>query len=221
MEPREQREHREPSPSSERSRVRRLSKRGRYDRATIDAILDEGLVCHVGFEMDGYPCVIPMGYARDGDRLFLHGSVASRLASHLARGVEVCVTVTLVDGLVLARSTFHHSMNYRSVVVFGRAKVIDDEIEKRRALDLPSDEELAATEVLEIPLDEVSAKVRMGPPGDNKEDLVLDVWAGVVPLRLEPGPPVEAPDLRPGIDEPGYVSRYRRPGRRSQGDESE
>ncbi len=217
----------DPSANKHRTTVRRLPKRGHYDRETIYSILDEGLVCHVGFAVDGHPYVIPMNYARDGDRLILHGSVASRLLGHLAEGFEACVTVTLLDGLVLARSTFHHSMNYRSVVAFGRARPIRDEVLKNRALDAlvehlvpgrsadarrPDDKELAATEVLEFPLDETSAKIRTGPPGDNDEDLALDVWAGVIPLPTEPGAPVPAPDLRAGIPTPGYVDRYRRPG---------
>ena len=215
----------EENPRSRRSEVRRLPKRAHYDRTTRDAILDEGLVCHVGLEAEGHPVVIPMAYARDGERLILHGSVASRLARSLSRGAEVCVAVTLVDGLVLARSTFHHSMNYRSVVIFGRAKVIEDETEKRRALDLltehlvpgrsaeargPNPEELAATAVLEVPLEEASAKIRTGPPSDNKEDLQLDVWAGVLPLRLVSDSPIAAPDLAGELEVPEYVRRYRR-----------
>ena len=214
--------------ASERAKVRRLPKRGHYDRETIYPILDEGLICHVGFQVEERPYVIPMNYARDGDRLIIHGSVASRLLSHLAEGFEACVTVTLLDGLVLARSTFHHSMNYRSVVAFGRARPIHDETLKNAALDVlvehlvpgrsadarrPDAKELAATEVLEFPLDEASAKIRTGPPGDNDEDLELEVWAGLIPLPTEAGSPEPAPDLRPGIETPDYVERYSRPGK--------
>ncbi|MDH3254620.1 MAG: pyridoxamine 5'-phosphate oxidase family protein [Acidobacteriota bacterium] len=206
--------------------VRRLPKRGRYDSRTLHAILDEGVVCHVGFAVDGQPYVLPMSYARDGERLFLHGSVASRLMGHLAESVEACVTVTLVDGLVLARSQFHHSMNYRSVVAFGRARAVREPEEKRIALRAlvehlvpgrgddsrpPSPEELAATEVVEFPLHEASAKVREGPPGDATGDLGLDHWAGVIPLDQVAGSPVAAPDLKDDIPLPAYVRDYRRP----------
>lgn len=214
-------------PTSDRTQVRRLPERGYYDRPTIAAILDEGLVCHVGFAVEGRPFVIPTAYARWGDRLLLHGSVASRLFRRLEEGVEVCVAVTLLDALVLARSSFHSSMNYRSVVVFGRARPIRDERRKRQALDVlvehlapgrlaeargPSANELAATQVLELPLEEASAKIRTGPPHDAEEDLDLGIWAGVVPFALEPGPACPAPDLDPGIAIPAYVAGYRRPG---------
>jgi uncharacterized protein len=212
-----------------RTSVRRLKERGAYDRETIYRILDEGLVAHAGFAVDGRPFVIPMAYARQGDRLILHGSVASRLLATLAQGVETCVTVTLLDGLVLARSVFHHSMNYRSVVVLGVATPIRDPEEKMAALEAltehlvpgrwaearrPSKKEFAATEVLALPIDEASAKVRSGPPGDAKADLGLPVWAGVIPFApTAPGAPVPAPDLKPGIPVPGSVTGYRR-GRR-------
>ena len=212
--------------SSERATVRRLHKRGRYDRETINSILDEGLVCHVGFAHQGQPFVIPMAYARDGERLLLHGSVRSRLLSSLAGGAEACITVTLLDGLVLARSQFHHSMNYRSVVAFGRLRVLEAEDEKRQALRLlvehlipgraaesreSSPEELNATCLLEFPLDECSAKIRTGPPVDAVADLELGNWAGVVPLSLATGTPLAAPDLDAGIAVPEYVSGYSRP----------
>ncbi len=207
-------------PTSSRTRVARLAERGRYDRETIEAILDQGRVCHVGFVVDGQPYVIPMGYARQGDRLLLHGSVASRMFRHLARGEPLAVAVTHLDGIVLARSQFHHSMNYRSVVVLGRARPIVDDAEKRAALAAlvehmvpgreadarpPTAQELAATEVLAVPLDEASAKVRSGPPGDDPEDLALPIWAGVVPLELVARAPVAAPDLEPGIGRPPYL----------------
>ena len=209
-----------------RSTVRRLPKRGHYDRATRDAILDEGLVAHVGFAVDGQAYVVPMSYARDGERLLLHGSVGSRMMRHLADGAEICVTVTLLDGLVLARSQFHHSMNYRSVMAFGRVRAVTDVAEKRLALEklvehlVPgraadsreaSEQELAATEVIELPLDETSAKVRTGPPGDAPADLQLGHWSGVIPLSLAPGTVEPAPDLAEGIAAPGYVTSYRRP----------
>ena len=194
-------------PPTPRAQVRRLPDRGAYDRQTIDAILDEGLVCHVGLASEGQPFVIPMNYGRDGDRLLLHGSAASRLLRGLAAGSPACVTVTLLDGLVLARSAFHHSMNFRSVVLFGRATPIEDPAAKTAALRLitehlvpgrwdavrpPNARELAATTVVQVPIDEASAKIRTGPPRDDAEDLGWPVWAGVLPLALLPGEP--APD---------------------------
>lgn len=199
--------------TSARTRLRRLPDRGRHDRATLDAILDEAFVCHVGFvEEDGRPIVIPTGFARDGDRLLLHGSKASRMMRHLAAGKDVCVTVTLVDGLVLARSGFDHSMNYRSVVVFGRATPIPDggkEAALRTYMErlLPGRwdtlrptkaAELAATEVVALPLDEASAKVRSGGVKDDPADAQWPVWAGVLPLRLAAG----APETDPGSKAP-------------------
>ena len=211
-----------------RSTVRRLPERARYDRATVDAILDEGLVCHVGFVDDGQPFVIPAAYARQGDRLVIHGSAASRMVKRLAAGEPACVTVTLLDGLVLARSGFHHSMNYRSVVVLGRASEIVEPDEKRRAVDAivehvapgraasvraPNERELRATRVVAISLDEASAKVRTGPPKDDDEDYALPVWAGELPLRLEPVAPVADPRLEPAIPPPPHVTGWRRPRR--------
>jgi nitroimidazol reductase NimA-like FMN-containing flavoprotein (pyridoxamine 5'-phosphate oxidase superfamily) len=211
-----------------RSKVRRLPARAAYDRATIDAILDEGLVCHVGFCIDAQPYVIPTIYARAGDSLLLHGSAASRMLRHLREGVEVCVTVTLIDGLVFARSAFHHSMNYRSVVIFGRARAIEESSEKVAALRsivehafpgrydevrAPDRKELRQTAVLALPIDEASAKVRGGPPVDEEEDYALDVWAGVLPLELAPRTPVPDGRLSPGIEPPELVSSYRRAGR--------
>ncbi len=208
-----------------RTKVHRISDRGHYDAETIHGILDEGFICHIGFSVEGQPYVIPTGYGRDGDRLILHGSVASRMFKHLREGFDACVSVTLIDGLVLARSQFHSSMNYRSVVALGRATPIRDETEKRQALEIlvehlapgrgadsrpPNDQELAATEVLSFPLDEASAKVRTGPPGDNDEDLDLGMWAGVLPFTLGTGGPIDAPDLNRGIEVPDYVLSYRR-----------
>ncbi len=210
-----------------RTTLRRLPQRGVFDRAAVHAILDEGLVCHVGFAVDGQPFVIPTSYARVEDRLYLHGSAASRMLRSLTGGAEVCVTVTLLDGLVLARSAFHHSMNYRSVVVLGRALLVEDVAEKRAALEAivehvvpgrsavvrePSEQELLATSVLRLDLVEVSAKVRTGPPVDDEEDLGRDCWAGVLPLRLSPGGPVPDPHLAAGRAVSHEVANYRRPG---------
>ena len=210
---------------TERTRVRRLPERATYDRATVHAILDEAFLCHVGFVVDGQPYVIPTGYARVGDTLFLHGSTGSRLG--LRPGMDVCVTVTLVDGLVLARSAFHHSMNYRSVMAVGRTRPVTDPGEKEVALRalvehiVPgrSDEvrggdprELAATAVLALPLAEVSAKVRTGPPQDDEPDYALPIWAGVLPLALTPGEPAPDPLLDPSVPTPAHVASWSRPG---------
>ncbi len=208
-----------------RTSVRRLVERGRYDRATVHAILDEGLVCHVGFVAGGQPYVIPTLYVRDGETVYFHGSTGSRTLRALAAGADVCLTVTLLDGLVLARSVFHHSANYRSVMVLGRAEPVEGTAERERVLRLlvehvvpgrgaeargPNAKELAATAVLALPLDEVSAKVRSGPPGDEEEDYELPVWAGVLPLGLEVGAPVADPRLSAELGPPGYVTGYRR-----------
>jgi nitroimidazol reductase NimA-like FMN-containing flavoprotein (pyridoxamine 5'-phosphate oxidase superfamily) len=190
---------------TQRTKVRRLSKRAVYDKAQVHAILDEGFLCHVGFTQDSHPFVIPTLYARSGDTLYMHGSGASRMLKTLAQGVDVCVTVTLVDAYVLARSAFHHSMNYRSVTVLGRARLVADEAEKMEALRIitdhivpgrwdevrgPNELEMKQTVVLALPLEEVAAKVRMGPPADDEEDYALPVWAGIVPIRTQPGEPV-------------------------------
>jgi nitroimidazol reductase NimA-like FMN-containing flavoprotein (pyridoxamine 5'-phosphate oxidase superfamily) len=186
----------------EHLRVKREPQRGVYDRATIDAILDEALVCHLGFEVDGQPYVIPTLHARSGDRLYVHGSAASRMLRHAASEVRVCVTVTLLDGLVLARSVFNHSINYRSVVVLGTATSVerDEQAEALRAFTehiapgrwnearQPTAQELKATWILSLPLDEASAKVRSGPPEDDPEDLDFPVWSGIVPLHLAAEP---------------------------------
>jgi nitroimidazol reductase NimA-like FMN-containing flavoprotein (pyridoxamine 5'-phosphate oxidase superfamily) len=193
-------------PPTARTTVRRHPERAHYDRASVEAILDEGLVAHVGLAVDGQPYVIPMVFARVGEALYLHGSAASRLLRALSGGAAVCVTVTLLDGIVLARSAFHHSMNYRSVVVVGRAVPVSDGAERDRALAAmvdhavpgrsaqvrpPDGKELAATLVIRVPLDEASAKVRTGPPIDDDRDLDLPVWAGVLPVRLVVGDPQE------------------------------
>ena len=210
---------------SERTRVRREPERAVYDRAAIDAILDEGLVCHLGFVHEGQPFVIPTLYARVGDEIYVHGSAASRMLRTLDGGVDACLTVTLVDGVVLARSIFNHSINYRSVVVLGRASAVEQREEKLRALEAFSDrllpgrwaevrppnaKELKATAILRLPLDEISAKVRTGPPEDLEEDMTVPVWAGVIPLTLEAGEPRPDPRLSLKIDAPVWT-----PGRRA------
>jgi uncharacterized protein len=187
-----------------RTKVKRHPERGAYDRATIDAILDEALICHVGFVADGQPYVIPTIHARDGDTLYLHGSPGSRMLRNLAGGVDVCVTVTLLDGLVLARSVYNHSMNYRSVLVLGRARELTDRAEKLHAMERvvesivpgrwsearePNETEIKGTTILALPIEEASAKIRTGPPKDFDEDLSLPVWAGVIPLDLRRGRP--------------------------------
>ncbi|HWO02914.1 MAG TPA: pyridoxamine 5'-phosphate oxidase family protein [Blastocatellia bacterium] len=210
---------------TDRTTIKRLPKRAAYDRETVFAILDEGFVCHVGFAVDGCPYVIPTGYGREGDVLYIHGSAASHMLRTLERGVQVCVTVTLIDGLVLARSAFHHSMNYRSVVVFGTASIVSDDEEKLKALRAfseqvipgrwdevrgPDQNELKATLVLKLPLTEVSAKVRSGPPIDDEADYELPVWAGVLPLSLQAGTPVSDPRSPEGIDPSDSAVRYKR-----------
>jgi uncharacterized protein len=215
---------------SPRTTVRRRAQRGAYDRATIDAILDEGLVCHLGFVVDGQPYVLPTIYARVGDEIYVHGSAASRMLRTLAGGVETCLTVTLVDGLVLARSAFHHSMNYRSVVVLGTARPVLDAGAKTGALRAivdhviadrwdvvrpPTEQELKATSVLALPLSEASAKVRVGGPIDDDEDLARPVWAGHLPLALVPGAAVPDDALPAGVSVPERLLGYRRPQRQN------
>jgi uncharacterized protein len=212
---------------TERTQLRRLPERGAYDRATVHAILDEGFLCHVGFVVDGQPHVIPTGYVRVGETIYLHGSSGSRLG--LRPGMPVCVTVTLLDGIVLARSAFHHSFQYRSVVALGRTRLVTDPEEKDTALSAlvehfvpgrstdvrPGDRrELAATAVLALPLEEVSAKVRTGDPKDEDQDYGLPYWAGILPLSLEPGRPMPDPRLKPGIPVPPYVTAWSRNGKR-------
>lgn len=209
-----------------RTTVKRMPKRSQYDRETVHQILDEGLICHVGFVVDNQPFVIPTAYGRVGENLYIHGSPASRMLRTLKGGIEVCITVTLVDALVLARSAFHHSMNYRSVVVFGTASVVEDVQEKLQALYAfcehvvpgqwesvrqPSQNEIAGTLVLSVPLVEVSAKVRTGPPVDDEADYNLPVWAGEIPLRVVAGKPIDDPRLKPGIVPPSHVQNYARP----------
>ncbi|MGA9767832.1 MAG: pyridoxamine 5'-phosphate oxidase family protein [Blastocatellia bacterium] len=211
---------------TERTTLKRLPARAEYDRARVYEILDEAFICHVGFVVDGQPFVIPTGYARMGDRLYIHGSAASRMLRAIGQGIEVCVTVTLLDGLVLARSAFHHSVNYRSVVVFGRATVVEAAEEKMEALRAftehvvpgrwaevrwPNESEMKATTVLSLLLAEASAKIRTGPPIDDEEDHEIDVWAGVLPLRLVADDAIRDERLRSGIGLPDYVRQYRRP----------
>jgi uncharacterized protein len=211
-----------------RTRVVREPHRGVYDRETAYQILDEGFICHVGFVVDGQPFVIPTGYGRDGDNLYIHGSAASRMLRNLDKGVAVCVTVTLLDGLVLARSIFNHSMNYRSVVVLGTAMAVDDPEEKLTALRLlsehiipgrwaesrqPNEKEIKATLVLRLPIAEFSAKIRQGPAIDDDEDMTFATWAGVIPLEIVAGPPIQDEQLDPAIPTPKYASAYTRKNR--------
>jgi uncharacterized protein len=210
---------------SARTRVVREPHRGIYDRATAYKILDEGLICHVGFVVDGQPFVIPTGYGRSGDNLYVHGSSASRMLRNLDQGVPICLTVTLLDGLVLARSIFNHSMNYRSVVVLGTAVAVKDREEKLAALHTisehivpgrwvesrqPNEQELKATLVLRLPISEFSAKVRQGPPIDDEEDYTFPTWAGVIPFQMLAGPPVPDPKLDSKHFVPEYVEHYSR-----------
>ena len=210
---------------TERTQVVRLPKRGAYDRETVYKILDEAFVCHVGFVVDGQPYVIPTNFGRSGDQLYLHGSAASRMLRTLSQGIPVCVTVTLVDGLVLARSAFHHSVNYRSVVVLGTARLVDQPEEKMQALRLftehimkgrwddirwPTGQEMKGTTVLALQLEEVSAKVRTGGPVDDEEDYALPTWAGVLPLAITPGAPIPDARLSPETEVPAYMKGYRR-----------
>src|SRR5271168_4180262 len=210
---------------TERTQVKRLPKRGKYDRETVHKILDEGFVCHVGFSVDGQPYVIPTNYGRTGDVLYLHGSAASRMLRTLSGGVPVCVTVTHVDGLVLARSAFHHSVNYRSVVILGNARLVEDPAEKMEALRLftehvmkgrwddvrqPTEQELKATTVLALPLEEVSAKVRTGGPIDDEADYTLPVWAGVLPLETVVREPIPDAQRKGDPPVPEYIKTYSR-----------
>jgi nitroimidazol reductase NimA-like FMN-containing flavoprotein (pyridoxamine 5'-phosphate oxidase superfamily) len=212
---------------SARSRVRRHAERARYERETVLAILDEGLVCHLGFVVGGTPFVMPTMYARRGEVIYVHGSPASRMLNAAAGGVDVCLTVTLLDGLVLARSAFSHSMNFRSVVVLGRAREVVDEEEKMAAFEAliehvcpgrwadarqPSPKELAATRVLRLALGEASAKVREGGPKDVEDDLELPVWAGELPLRVRPQAPQRHQQVPPEVSVPAYVLEYARSG---------
>ena len=209
-----------PLSTTERTTLHRLRERGRADRADLYAVLDAGLICHLGVIVDGSPVVLPTGYGRAGDTLYLHGSSANR-ALLAADGHPVCVTVTHLDGLVCARSVFHHSMNYRSAMIFGTARLVTSDPERMAALHAvteqllpgqwdyaraPTRKELAATAVVELPLDEASVKMRTGPPKDDAEDYDTDLWAGVLPARLTFGVPRPDPDLRAGVRVPGHIS---------------
>jgi len=212
---------------TQRTRVVREPQRAVYDREAAYRILDEGFICHVGFLLDGQPFVIPTSYGRRDANLYIHGSAASRMLRNMKEGVPVCVTVTLLDGLVLARSVFNHSMNYRSVVILGKATLVEDRDEKLAALRIlsehilpgrwddarqPNDQELKATSVLRLPIEEFSAKVRTGPPIDDEEDYAFPTWAGVIPLEMRAGVPVDDPRLEAGRAVPEYVRAYSRVG---------
>ena len=206
-----------------RTTLKRRPQRGAFDRPTVHAILDATFLCHVGFVVDGQPYVIPTSYGREGDTLYIHGAAASRMLRELANGIPVAVTVTLLDGLVLARSAFHHSLNYRSVVMLGKADLVEDSAAKMRALEviteqivpgrwaevrIPDEQELKATTVLRLPIEEVSAKIRTGPPIDDEDDMKLPVWAGVLPLTMMPGAPIPDPQLAGEISLPASVTNF-------------
>jgi uncharacterized protein len=213
-----------PAPTT-RTRVVRETGRAVYDREAVYRILDEGFICHVGFNVDGQPFVIPTSYGRSGDNLYIHGSAASRMLRNLDKGIPVCITVTLLDGLVLARSIFNHSMNYRSVVVLGTATVVEDPAEKLNALQLlsehilpgrwaesrqPNEKELKATFALRVPITEFSAKVRQGPPIDDEDDYAFKTWAGVIPLETVARRPISDARCNPEILVPAYAAAYSR-----------
>ena len=213
------------TPPSKRTKVRRLPDRGRYDAETIEAILDEGFVCHLGLVDGGSVRVVPTAYARVGDVIYLHGA-AGNASLKASQGAEVCVTVTLVDGLVLARAAFHHSINYRSVTIYGTATEVTDVEEKRLALDAvvehivpgrgvdarsPNDSEMRSTRVIRLPIGEASAKVRTGGPKDDEEDMDMPIWAGVIPMRTSVEAPVADVGLPDGVEVPGYAAHYARP----------
>jgi uncharacterized protein len=208
---------------TERTKLKRIPKRGNFDRETVYKILDEAFICHIGFTVEGQTFVIPTAYGRKGDTLFVHGSAASRMMREMSKGIDVCVTVTLVDGLVLARSAFHHSMNYRSVVIFGKAEIVVDEAEKNNALFVftehivrgrwddvrpPNAKELKGTTVLRLPINEASAKIRTGDPIDDENDYNSDVWSGVIPLQIVAGNPINDKLLKKNIDLPDYIINY-------------
>lgn len=216
------------TPACDRVRLRRRRERGSHEREVIDAILDEALIAHLGItEPDGHPIVTPTLHAREGDLLYCHGAVASRTLRALRDGAPACLTVSLLDELVLARSAMHHSANYRSAMVMGTARALEDPAEKLAALRAivehivpgrwdqvrqPDEKELKATAVLALPIEQFSAKLRTGPPVDDEQDLSLDVWAGIIPLRTLAGSPVPDPALAPGIEPPSNLTDYRRPG---------
>lgn len=215
-------------PPSARTEVRRLSERGVYDREVVDAVLDEALICFVGLVHDGHPIVVPTIHARVGGTLYLHGSPASRMLRDMRRGAEVCVSAAIIDGLVVARTPFHNSMNYRSVVLYGVPRLVEERGEKLRAFEAitehvlpgrwrdtrpPNEKELKGTMIVAVALDEVSAKVRSGEPKDDPDDYTLPYWAGVIPVRTVFGTPVADDLLIPGVGVPPYLANYRRPTR--------
>ena len=208
---------------TERTQVKRLPKRGNYDRDVVYEILDSGIVCHIGFSVDGQPYVIPTNYGRSGDTLYIHGSAASRMLRTLAGGIPMCVTVTHLDGLVLARSAFHHSVNYRSVVILGTARLVEEQAEKMEALHIfteqvmkgrwndirqPNEQELKGTTVLSVSLEEVSAKIRTGGPVDDEEDYARQTWAGVLPLETIAKPPIPDENRKSDPPMPEYLKNY-------------
>ena len=208
-----------------RTRVVREPHRGVYDREEVYKILDEAFLCHVGFSLDGQPYVIPTSYGRKDANLYIHGSAASRMLKQMKAGVDVCITVTLLDGLVLARSVFNHSMNYRSVVILGKATLVDEPEEKLAALHTlsehilpgrwhdsrqPNERELKQTSVLRVPIEEFSGKVRTGPPMDDEEDISFPTWAGVIPLEMKASAPIDDPRLDPTLEIPIYARKYLR-----------
>jgi uncharacterized protein len=211
--------------ATNRSKVQRRPHLGHHDRAIVNQILDEALVVHVGFSVDNQPFVIPMGYGRDGDRLYIHGSTASRMLQNLEKGIDICLTATLLDGIVIARSLFHHEMNYRSVALFGRATLVQGEDEKMHALKVlseqiisgrweqarkPTTQEVKGTTVLVFPIEEGSVKIRSGEPHDNAEDYALPIWAGQLPLKLTAGVPIPDPKLSSDIAIPENLAHYHR-----------
>lgn len=212
-------------PKTAQNKVRRMPERGHYDRDTIYPIIDEALICHVGFVADEQPFVIPTIHARKDDTIYLHGAKASRLLKHVQAGNSICITMTLLDGIVFARSVFHSSMNYRSVVLFGTGEIVEADADKLAALEVltehlargrwadarpPTQKELDATTVVAVAIDTASAKVRTGPPGDEDEDYALPIWAGVLPVPPQPLAPINDPKLSEGIPTPDYILNYRR-----------
>lgn len=210
---------------TERTRLRRLPKRGAFDRETVNSILDEAFICHIGFTVDQQPYVIPTAFGRVDDVLYIHGSSASRMLRTLSQGVEMCFTATLIDGLVLARSAFHHSINYRSIVVLGNATLVESNEEKNLALEAitnhivpgrwadvrwPTELELKATSVLKMPINEASAKIRTGPPIDDEEDYAMNIWAGILPVELTAGDPIDDARLDNGSVPPSNITNYTR-----------
>lgn len=210
-------------PKTKRNQIQRLPKRGEYRKDAIYKIVDEALICHVGFVQEGQPFVIPTIHAREGDTLYLHGARASRMLRHIQKGNPVCIEITLLDGIVFARSVFHSSLNYRSVVLFGTGRVVEPEDEKLHALEVmikhiapgrweearqPNPKELAITSVVAIPIESASAKIRTGPPADDEEDYQLPVWAGILPLQLQSLEPVADPRLDEGISVPAYIADF-------------